>query len=105
MDDIIKLFTKNHGIYNTVLKFRTIVFFIIVLILITKTEIINKSTFLLVCIVFSLYLSNLYVNINNYDLNDNNTDARSRRLNPARASPLAPARRGLSSRIVLRRGA
>lgn len=72
MDDIIKLFTKNHGIYNTVLKFRTIVFFIIVLILITKTEIINKSTFLLVCIVFSLYLSNLYVNINNDDLNDNN---------------------------------
>lgn len=72
MDDIINLFTKEHGIYNEIFKFRVIIFFIIILVIFTKLKLTGKSVFVLISLIFSIYLSNLYIKVNKNDLNDNN---------------------------------
>lgn len=72
MDDIINLFTKEHGIYNEIFKFRVIIFFIVVLLIFTKIQLTGKSVFVLLSLVLSIYLSNLYVKVNKNELDDTN---------------------------------
>ena len=72
MDDIINLFTKEHGIYKDMLKFNVILFFIIVLFFIVKLNLFNNSIFLIVAFIFALYATNIYVKVTHDDLTDNN---------------------------------
>ena len=72
MDDIINLFTKEHGIYNQKFKFHTILFFIIVLVVSTKFNFFNNSVYIILTFVFALLLTNLYVKVNKNELSDKN---------------------------------
>lgn len=72
MDDIINLFRKEHSIYNKTFQFHVILFFLVVLLFLTRLKLSGKSTFILVSLIFALYLSNIYVKVNQDDLKDNN---------------------------------
>lgn len=72
MDDIINLFTKEHGIYKQMFKFNVIIFFIILLIFLVKVNLLNKSLFVLISLIVALYITNIYVRVNQDDLADKN---------------------------------
>jgi hypothetical protein len=72
MDDIINLFTKEHGVYKKIFKFQVILFFVILLFILTKIGIFNNSIYVLVSVIFALYITNLYIKMNQGDLSDNN---------------------------------
>jgi hypothetical protein len=72
MDDIVNLFTKEHGIYKQIFKFNVIIFFIIILFVLTKMNIFGNSIYILIAIIFALYITNMYVKVNQNDLGDNN---------------------------------
>lgn len=73
MDDIINLFTKEHGIYKQILKFNTILFFIFILILVVKFDFFNgKSIFILIAFILTIYMTNIFVKVSQNDLNDTN---------------------------------
>lgn len=72
MEDIVNLFTKEHGVYKQMFKFDVIIFFIIVLFFLTRVNLLGNSIFILVAIIFTLYLTNTYIKFNQNDLNDNN---------------------------------
>lgn len=72
MDDIVNLFTKEHGFYKQMFKFNVIIFFFVVLFVLVKLDFLNSSTFILLCLILALYITNIYVRVNQSDLNDNN---------------------------------
>jgi hypothetical protein len=70
-DDIKNLFIKNHGNYSRNLQFVSLV--IIFLIMVFFTKYFSKTYgFVIILIVFALYISNSYVNIQNTFVNDFN---------------------------------
>ena len=73
MDDITNLFIKEHGVYKDIFKFNVIIFFLILVFCFTKINLFNNySIFILIAIIFAIYLTNLYVKINQDNLSDNN---------------------------------
>lgn len=72
MDDIVNLFTKEHGIYKQIFKFNVIIFFIILLFFLTKLNFFGNSIYVLIAVIFTLYITNMYVKVNQNDLGDNN---------------------------------
>jgi hypothetical protein len=72
MDDIVNLFTKEHGIYKQIFKFNVIIFFIILLFFLTKLNFFGNSIYILIAVIFTLYITNMYVRVNQNDLGDNN---------------------------------
>lgn len=72
MDEIINLFTKEHGSYKQVFKLHTILFFLVVLIIITKLDLFNKSVFALLALMFTLYVTELFVRVTKDELSDSN---------------------------------
>jgi hypothetical protein len=72
MDDIVNLFTKEHGIYKQIFKFNVIIFFTIVLLFFIKLGIFGNSIYILIAFIFALYITNMYVKTNQNDLSDNN---------------------------------
>ena len=69
--DIVDLFTKEHGIFQQYFKFNVVLFFIFVIVIFGKFFGDNYMP-ILILIVFSVYITNLYVKVNNTDINDNN---------------------------------
>jgi hypothetical protein len=72
MEDIVNLFTKEHGVYKQIFKFNVLIFFIIVLFFLTKLNVLGNSIYILIAVIFTLYITNIYIKINQNDLNDNN---------------------------------
>ena len=72
MDDIINLFTKEHGVYKQIFKFNVILVFCVLLFVLVKVDFLNRSIFVLIAFIFALYLTNVYVQVNQNDLADNN---------------------------------
>jgi hypothetical protein len=72
MDDIVNLFRKEHGFYNKMFKFEVIVIFIIILFCLTKLNLLGNSVYVLISVIIGLYLTNMYVKLNQSDLNDIN---------------------------------
>ncbi len=66
------LFTKEHGIYKQIFKFNVIIFFIILLFFLTKLNFFGNSIYILIAVIFTLYITNMYVRVNQNDLGDNN---------------------------------
>lgn len=72
LDDIINLFTKEHGVYKQIFKFNVILVFFALLFVLAKVDFLNRSIFVLIALIFALYLTNVYVKVNQNDLADNN---------------------------------
>jgi hypothetical protein len=72
LDDIINLFTKEHGVYKQIFKFNVILVFLALLFVLVKVDFLNRSIFVLIALIFALYLTNVYVKVNQNDLADNN---------------------------------
>lgn len=72
MNDIINLFTKEHGNYNDLFKFKTLLIFITIVVIFTKFNFFSKSIFLLLAVVLAVYLTNIYVTVVQNDLSDSN---------------------------------
>jgi hypothetical protein len=72
MDDIINLFTKEHGVYKKIFKFYVILFFVIVLFLLTKLNLFSNSIYVLFAFILALYATNMFIKTNQNDLSDNN---------------------------------
>lgn len=72
MDEVINLFTKEHGVYKKMFKFQVILFFVIMLFILTKLNLFSNSIYILIAMIFTLYITNLYVRMNQSDLSDNN---------------------------------
>jgi hypothetical protein len=72
MDDIVNLFTKEHGVYKQMFKFNVIILFVILLFVLTKLDIFGNSIYILIAVIFALYITNMYVKTNQNDLSDNN---------------------------------
>lgn len=72
LDDIINLFTKEHGVYKQIFKFNVILVFCVLLFVLIKVDFLNRSIFVLIAFIFALYLTNVYVQVNRNDLADNN---------------------------------
>jgi hypothetical protein len=73
MDDIVNLFTKEHGIYKKIFKFQVLIVLFIILLFLTKLDLFrNNSVYILLSIVLAIYVTNMYVKINQNDLSDNN---------------------------------
>jgi hypothetical protein len=70
--DLVNLFVKNHGNYSKQLQFITLV--IIFLVMVFFTKYFSKTYgFIIILIVFALYISNGFVNIQNSFVNDFNS--------------------------------
>jgi len=72
MENIITLFTKEHGIYKNMFKFYVILLFIIILYIFTKVDLFNKSIYILIAFIFTIYIINTFVRFNQNNLNDKN---------------------------------
>ena len=69
MNDIINLFTKEHGLYKNVMKYNVILSIIIIVFLLSR---LNISLYILFSIMLAIYLVNIYVRMRRHDLEDNN---------------------------------
>jgi hypothetical protein len=76
MDNLVNLFTNEHGQFQNNFKIQVILLFLFVLVLFSKIWGSNNTgIFVILAISFSLYISNIYVKVNtiqNIDLDDNN---------------------------------
>ena len=70
MDEIVNLFTQEHGIYQEDFKFKVIILFLIIIIFFTNFF--SNYMAIIVVIVFALIITNFYIKINNNQINDNN---------------------------------
>lgn len=70
MDDIVNLFTQEHGVYQEDLKFKVIIIFIIIIIFFTKFF--SNYMGIIIVIAFALIMTNFYIKVNNNQINDNN---------------------------------
>jgi len=73
MDDLVNLFIKEHGIYQQNFQVHTLLLFIVIIIIFTKVFS-TKSIMIIIVVAFALYISNLYVKVNNSQINDINKD-------------------------------
>ena len=71
MEDIVILFTQQHGIFQKYFKFETIIFFILVIVIFSRFLGKNYMS-IVILIAFGLYITNLYVKVNNTHINDYN---------------------------------
>lgn len=75
MDNLVNLFTNEHGEYQNNFKIQVILLFIFVLIIFSKIWGANNTgIFVILAISFALYISNIYVKINNIQNNDLDDD-------------------------------
>lgn len=72
MDDIVNLFTKEHGIYKKIFKFQVIIVLFVLVFFLTKLDLFSNSVYILLSIALAIYLTNMYVKMNQNDLSDNN---------------------------------
>lgn len=72
MDDIINLFTKEHGVYKQMFKFNVIIVFLTLIFVLTKLELFSNSIYIFIAFIFALYVTNMYVKVYQNDLSDNN---------------------------------
>lgn len=76
MDNLVNLFTNEHGQFQNNFKIQVILLFLFVLVLFSKIWGANNTgIFVILAISFALYISNIYVKVNtiqNNDLDDNN---------------------------------
>lgn len=76
MDNLINLFTNEHGQFQNNFKIQVILLFLFILIIFSKIWGSNNTgIFVILAISFSLYISNIYVKVNtiqNNDLDDHN---------------------------------
>jgi hypothetical protein len=72
MDDIVNLFTKEHGIYKKIFKFQVILVLFVLVFFLTKLDLFSNSVYILLSIALAIYVTNMYVRMNQNDLNDNN---------------------------------
>ena len=73
MDEIVNLFTQEHGIFQQYFKFEVIVFFMFILVIFSKLFGGNYLS-VIILITFGLFITNLYVKFNNTTTNDRNKD-------------------------------
>ena len=73
MDDLVNLFVHEHGIYQQNFQITVIILFIVILIIFTKIFSTN-SVIIIIVVIFALYISNLYIKVNNSEINDVNKD-------------------------------
>ena len=73
MNELIELFKNQHGYYSKSLQFQVVIFSILI-ILFFNTYFKSNYGFVIILIVFTLYLANLYVTINQTSLQDFNKD-------------------------------
>lgn len=65
MDEVVNLFTNEHGIYTEVFRFQTILFFISILVIFTKFNFFNNySVFIILAFILTLFLTNIFVRVN-----------------------------------------
>ena len=76
MDNLVNLFTNEHGQFQNKFKIQVILLFLFVLVLFSKIWGSNDTgIFVILVISFSLYISNIYIKVNtvqNNDLDDDN---------------------------------
>lgn len=76
MDNLVNLFTNEHGQFQNNFKIQVILLFLFVLVIFSKIWGANNTgIFVILAISFSLYISNIYVKVNtiqNNDLDDDN---------------------------------
>lgn len=70
MDDIVNLFTQEHGGYQEDFKFKVIIVFLIIIIFFTKFF--SNYIGIIIVITFALIITNFYIKVNNKQINDNN---------------------------------
>ena len=73
MDEVVNLFTQEHGIFQQYFKFEVIVFFMFILVIFSKLFGGNYLS-VIILITFGLFITNLYVKFNNTTTNDRNKD-------------------------------
>ena len=73
MDEIVNLFTQEHGIFQQYFKFEVIIFFMFILVIFSKLFGGNYLS-VIILITFGLFITNLYVKFNNTTTNDRNKD-------------------------------
>lgn len=73
MDEVVNLFTQEHGIFQQYFKFEVIVFFMFILVIFSKLFGANYLS-VIILITFGLFITNLYVKFNNTTTNDRNKD-------------------------------
>lgn len=71
MEDIVNLFTQEHGIFQQYFKFEVVLFFIFIIVIFSKTFGENYMS-IIILIAFGLYITNLYVKVNNTNVSDYN---------------------------------
>lgn len=71
MEDIVNLFTQEHGVFQQYFKFEVILFFIFIIVIFSKSFGENYMP-IIILIAFGLYITNLYVKINNTNVSDHN---------------------------------
>ena len=69
MNNIINLFTREHGLYKNIMKYNVILSVIIIVFLLSR---LNISLYILFAIILALYIVNIYVRMSKSDLEDNN---------------------------------
>lgn len=76
MDNLVNLFTNEHGQFQNNFKIQVILLFLFILVIFSKIWGANNiGIFVILAISFSLYISNIYVKVNtiqNIDLDDDN---------------------------------
>lgn len=73
MDEIVNLFTREHGVFQQLFKFEVVIVFIAITILFGKL-LGQDYVGVIILTAFGLYLTNLYVKVNNTNVNDRNKD-------------------------------
>jgi hypothetical protein len=71
MEDIVNLFTQEHGVFQQYFKFEVVLFFIFVIVIFSKSFGENYMP-IIILIAFGLYITNLYVKVNNTNVSDYN---------------------------------
>lgn len=72
MNDIINLFTKEHSVYKQIFKSYVIIILLILVFFLTKLNLLGGSVYILLSISIAVYLTNIYVKMNENNLTDNN---------------------------------
>jgi len=73
MDEIVNLFTHEHGVFQQLFKFEVVIFFVVIMVIFSKL-LGQDYVGVIILTAFGLYLTNLYVKVNNTNVNDRNKD-------------------------------
>lgn len=77
MDDIVNLFSQEHGTFQEYFKLEVILFFVFIIVIFSKLFGDNYMP-IIVLILFGLYITNLYVKVNNTNVSDYNKNTLSK---------------------------